>query len=834
MLKKAASKNLPTDVNVTSDKIYRSLFDCAADTIFMLDRKGFVSQINKRGKETLGYNNKDFESRKLDFIILRPYRNAFNKALKESFRRKVKAITVDVQTKSGKVLTMEFDVTSVRDRDKYLCTQTHFRDVSGRKKAEDEIRYLNEHLETILGNLPYCLRVVNPKGNVVYVNKTYKKKYGVSAGEKCYRLWNRKCPCKDCIGEKAVKFNIVQKQEESLPGGEIYEKVVLPFRNRDGTVSVVEIIEDITETRMAERQAMLIGNIIQMATSDIDIRNVYKTVSEKLHELVPFDRAAIVVLKEDGTHIEIFSLWSGYKKTSMAAGVYPLKGTVSEKVMKSGKPLLVEDVVNSKYWTLNKLAKEGIRSYLAIPLLYKGQCMGTLAVSSSKYKAFIEKDIHILETVAPHLAVAVANTNMFIQLANKQAGLQSLNALILRQNATLEEINRTLEYKVQERTKYLEDHIKALDNNLRIMEQFAHLELTEEKIYRLIAGELLTTEPGDGKYAQMLILFCKKDDSVLAGRLLFSAKGEIITHPDSIGLEDVDHIVLNQKINDTYYFNAEKSTDTESASGAKPPQFNKAILEKVGEIKNGVFCKIKDVSGNRGVVAVFNAGRKVGESDAKILSSYGLTLAFLKSINDKIHELKETYDKTLTLISNAVELRDAVTAAHTERVKHYCIEIGMKLGYTDGELVHLKWGAILHDIGKLGVPDNILMKRDALNDVEIEVVKKHTVIGAKFIETLDFLKKAKDASMYHHEHYNGGGYPEGLKGEQIPMDARIVALADVYDAMTSQRPYRQALSDEDVDKLIRKNAGLQFDPRVVAAFFDIKDKILAIKKKYIR
>ena len=147
--------------------------------------------------------------------------------------------------------------------------------------------------------------------------------------------------------------------------------------------------------------------------------------------------------------------------------------------------------------------------------------------------------------------------------------------------------------------------------------------------------------------------------------------------------------------------------------------------------------------------------------------------------------------------------------------------------------MHLKWGAILHDIGKLGVPDNILMKKDTLTDDEIEVVKKHTVIGAKFIETLDFLKKAKDASLYHHEHYDGSGYPKGLKGEQIPMDARIVALADVYDAMTSQRPYRKAISEEEVDTMIKENAGSQFDPQIVKAFFEIKDKIVEIKKKYI-
>ncbi len=833
MSAKIDSKNVTANVKEPSGAIYRTLFDYAADTMFMLDNRGFVKLINKRGKDTLGYDTKDFAARKLDFIILKPYRNVFIQTLKESLKREVETVSVDVQTKSGKILNMELDVTSVKERGKYLYTQAHFRDVSRRKKAEDEIRYLNEYLETILGNLACYLRVVNPKGSVVYVNKPYKNKYGDSTGQKCYRLWNRKYPCENCIAEKAVKFNTIQMQEETLPGGDIYEKMVIPFRNRDGTVSVVEIITDVTEARRLERQEKVISNIIQMATSDIDIRNVYKTVAGKLHELVQFDRAAIVVLKEDGAHIEIFSLWSGYEQTSIDVGVYPLRGTVSEEVFKNRKPVLIDDVVESKFWTLTKLAKEGIRTFLAIPLLYKGKCIGAVTVSSKKNKAFTEKDMNILETVAPHLAIAVANTNLFIQTVEKQEELKALNSLIMRQNARLEEINRTLEDKVRERTKYLEDYIKALDSSLKIMEHFAHLELTEGKIYGLIARELLALKPHDGKYSHMLTLFCKKGSPVLAGQMLFSKKGEIVTHPDTIELEDFDQVVMNQKIKDTYYFNSTKLTDNKGKSGSKPPQFNKAIREKVGKIKNGVLCKIKDVSGNVGVVVVFNTDREVGEYDTKILSSYCVTLAFLKSINDKIQELKETYDKTLTLISNAVELRDAVTAAHTERVKQYSIEIGMKLGYKDNELVHLKWGAILHDIGKLGVPDNILMKKDALTDDEIETVKKHTTIGAKFIETLDFLKKAKDASMYHHEHYDGSGYPKGLKGEQIPMDARIVALADVYDAMTSQRPYRKAVSEEEVDTMIKENAGSQFDPQIVKAFFEIKDKIMEIRKKYI-
>lgn len=798
-----------------TDGLYKILFDYAADSMFMLNRQGRVKLVNKRGESILGYNTGDLRDKKFDFIILKPYRNIFNKALKESIQHEVDTIEIDVQTKTGKVLNMELDITGVKQNGKYLYTQVHFRDVSRRKKAEDEIRYLNDYLETILGNLECFVRVLNPKGNVLYVNKAYKKRFGREAGgERCYCVWDKKLPCKDCIAEKAVKYFKSQRKEEVLQTGEVYDTIAIPLKNRDGTISAIEMITDITESRRLQQQETLINSIIRLAVSDIDIRKVYRNLAEKLYELIQIDRSAIITLKDGDSHIEIFSLWCGSRETSVDVGIYPIKGTVTEDIVKSNKPILIEDVFKSKYWTIKKLSEEGIRTFLAIPLMYKERCIGAISFSSKETRAFSEKDINILESISAHLAITVANSNLYIQTKKAQEELK--------------EINRSLEKKVRERTEYLEEYIRALDASLKIIEQFAQLELTEKKIYMLVARELLKTKLGDDKYSHMLVFFCKKDASGIEGEMLFSKDGKICSYSQAIKIKNFKQI-LDKDIRDTYYFNLSEKGKHRS----KLPRFNKAIIEKVGEIRNGVLCKIKDVKGNPGMVMVFNTDREVGEYDAKILESYCITLALLKSIHDNIQELRKTYDNVLTVISNAAEMRDAVTGAHIERVKHYSVEIGKKLGYTNSALVYLEWGAILHDIGKLGIPDSILLKKGLLDDKEIELIKEHTVIGAKFIESLDFLKKAKDVTLYHHERYDGTGYPKRLKGKQIPLDARIVALADVYDAMTSQRPYRKAISQEEVDKMIKENAGSQFDPQVVKAFFEIKDKIMEIKKKYI-
>mgnify|MGYP001599780595 FL=1 len=829
-----------TNTSCISDGLYKILFDYAADSMFMLDRQGRVKLVNKRVENILGYNTGDLKDKKLDFIILKPYRNMFNKALKESIQHEVDTIEIDVQTKMGKVLNMELDITGVKQNGKYFYTQVHFRDVSRRKKADDEIRYLNDYLETILGNLECFVRVLNPKGNVLYVNKAYKKRFGREAGERCYSVWDKKLPCKECIAEKAVKYFKSQRKEEILQTGEVYDTIAIPLKNRDGTISAIEVITDVTMARGLEQQKTLIGNIIHTVASDIDIRNVYKTVAEELLKLIQFDRAAIVVIKEDGKHIEIFSLWSGYKRTSVDVGIYPLEGTALEEIVKTNKFLLVEEVAKSRFWTLKKLAKEGIRTFLAAPLLYKGRCVGGITISSKRNRAFTDRDIGILESIAPHIAIAVANTSLYIQVKNTQEELKTLNVQIIRQNIELEEINKKLGDTVRERTKHLEKYITTLDANLNLVESFTQIELTEEKIYMQIARELLTIEPDDGKYTHLLIFFCEKGTPKIEGHMFFSKGGAVLRSSDIIKLEGWDQIVLNQRVKRSLFFNyagqnIQKPVCPSGGDKSKMrfPEINKIILEKVGKIRNGVMCKIKDIGGNIGLVATFNADKEVSEHDVKVLETYCITLEFLKSIHDNVEELHKTYDNTLTIIANAAELRDAVTGSHIERVKHYCVEIGKKLGYTDSDLVHLKWGAILHDIGKLGIPDSVLLKKGILNYDEMKIMKEHTIIGANFIETLGFLKRAKYASLYHHERYDGTGYPKGLKGEQIPLDARIVAIADVYDAMTSERPYRKAISNEEVDRIIKENAGSQFDPRVVNAFFDIKDKILEIKQKYI-
>jgi len=183
-------------------------------------------------------------------------------------------------------------------------------------------------------------------------------------------------------------------------------------------------------------------------------------------------------------------------------------------------------------------------------------------------------------------------------------------------------------------------------------------------------------------------------------------------------------------------------------------------------------------------------------------------------------ELFQAYDATIEGWSRALELRDNVTEGHTQRVAVLTVKLARLFGLSDAELVQVRWGALLHDIGKMGIPDGVLLKDDALTEAEWVVMKKHTVFAFEMLSPIRYLRLALDIPYAHHEKWDGSGYPLGLKGEQIPLAARIFAVVDVWDALRSDRLYRTSWSAQKVRKHLRSLAGTHFDPHVVKVCLD--------------
>ena len=180
-----------------------------------------------------------------------------------------------------------------------------------------------------------------------------------------------------------------------------------------------------------------------------------------------------------------------------------------------------------------------------------------------------------------------------------------------------------------------------------------------------------------------------------------------------------------------------------------------------------------------------------------------------------------------------MEFRDDKTGEHIKRIGKYCVALAKALGLPSERQKELFYASSMHDMGKIGVPDYILFKAGPLSPEEFEMMKQHTIIGARILSGSQhpILKLAEVLAVTHHERWDGKGYPHGLIGEEIPLEGRICALADFFDACTSPRVYRPPLDYEDVLAMIREESGKHFDPRVVQTFFDILPEILAIHKE---
>jgi len=189
---------------------------------------------------------------------------------------------------------------------------------------------------------------------------------------------------------------------------------------------------------------------------------------------------------------------------------------------------------------------------------------------------------------------------------------------------------------------------------------------------------------------------------------------------------------------------------------------------------------------------------------------------------------------TIYRLSMAAEYKDEDTGAHIRRVSRYSAAVARRMGLDDSTIEAILYAAPMHDLGKIGIPDLILVKPAKLDPAEWEIMKQHTVIGAKILTGSDaeFIRLGETIAQHHHEKWDGSGYPNGLKGEEIPIAARITAIADVFDALTSKRRYKEPFSVEKSLAIIREGRGSHFDPDVVDAFFAIQDEILTIKEQY--
>jgi putative nucleotidyltransferase with HDIG domain len=277
---------------------------------------------------------------------------------------------------------------------------------------------------------------------------------------------------------------------------------------------------------------------------------------------------------------------------------------------------------------------------------------------------------------------------------------------------------------------------------------------------------------------------------------------------------------------------AESCEPVLTTNAQEDPRFVDQVSIAAHQLRSIICAPLKIKDQLIGVIYVDNRVRSglFRESDLELISAFANQAAvaidnadLFDRLQKSNRELEKAYQATLEGWVRALDLKDKETEGHTQRVTVLTERLARSMGVDGDALIHIRRGALLHDIGKMGIPDSILLKPGELTEDERALIRQHPVFAYQMLSPIEFLRPALDIPYCHHEKWDGTGYPRGLKGMQIPFAARVFPVVDVWDALVSDRPYRKGLPPSEVRQRIKADAGKHFDPNVVKSFLDLKD-----------
>jgi len=505
-----------------------------------------------------------------------------------------------------------------------------------------------------------------------------------------------------------------------------------------------------------------IGNTIN---STLKMEKVSQIVLDSSIEMLNAQAGSIMLIDEDKQEMRVL-VECGLSEVMQRNRRINRDEGISGEVASSGKPLIILKSEAESCSGSDSSGKE-IRSAICVPLKTKGRTIGVLnIIGKNDGDDFTHEDLEILEILASKAAGGIHNANLFLSLQQKARELEALYRIGTTITSSTEK-KRVLTEVLKSARKLL----KAKKGSLMLLDK-ERGELSIEVAYGLPKKIVKIARPKLGEGIAGKVALEGKPRLMLKGiRESESKKSERETHeiPSAIS------VPIRIKDNLIGVLNVSDREDEENFS-----------TESVDLLM---------MLANQAAVALENSRL--------------------------LQELHELFVESITALANAIDARDPYTRGHSQRVTEYSLRICRHLPLSQEEIDYIQYAALLHDIGKIHIRDDILHKPGKLSESEFEEMQKHPAYGAKIMEPVKRFRTILPYMFHHHEKFTGKGYPYHLKGEEIPLAARIIAVADAFDAMTSDRPYRKGFSQEDAIKELERNAGTQFDPMIVEIFIRI-------------
>ncbi|NUM47085.1 MAG: PAS domain S-box protein, partial [Anaerolineales bacterium] len=689
-------------------------------------------------------------------------------------------------------LVMERTTELTRTNDELTRINTQLRtEISDRKMAEAALTVREEHFRAMIENAPDGIVLLGADSKIKYTSHSTERILGYNPAQVLGRNPSDLTHPEDApelitlLGELLQKpHRVITTQYRFLHADGSWHWIESTINNQLAVKNVNAIVfnyRDITDRKAVEAKvaheaarAEALLSIASKLNTQLKLETVLQTLCQSAAHALKTPIAMVYLY--DAIQ-QVFNFASGFGlPADYKSNVRPVPLAIYESFKFDGKLTYVEDIqlVPAAYDLISE-SVVNIRSVVGVNLMRGNQLIGSItACSLGEERHFTADEISLLQGLADQAAQAISNARLYEEAQSRLLNMQALHRIDTIINNTLD-LNLTLKFILEQMTNHL--HIDAA--SILIASPYTNL---------------LEFGAGHGFYTE----------NIRQTRLLFG-KGL----PGKIALER--HPI---------HFIREVEQHLE------PQRFNLLAPEKFqGYYGIPLLAKGKIL----GVLEIFH--RSPLEPDSEwidfVETMAGQTAiaientTLLNNLQRSHTELALAYDVTLEGWSRAMDLRDRETEGHTQRVADMTVKLAQQLGLNDTEIINARRGALLHDMGKLGIPDEILHKPSKLTAEEWEIMQKHPTYAYEMLSPIAYLRPALEIPYCHHEKWDGTGYPRGLKGNDIPLAARIFSVADVWDALRSDRPYRKAWTSEKVRNYIQDHSGDYFDPKVVEAFLQI-------------
>jgi PAS domain S-box-containing protein/putative nucleotidyltransferase with HDIG domain len=777
-----------------SEQRYRSLFEGVPVGLYRSTPSGQLLDANPAMVRMLGYPDRESLLRvgAADLYVDPTDRQTWREPLErqgvlEHYENRLRRY-------DGTVIWVRGAAAAVRGpEDRVQYYEGSLEDITDRRLAEEQLAGERTLLRTLIDSLPDYISVKDPASRFLIVNDAYarfagKQQSGEMLGKTVFDVFPPHLAARYVQDDQAVlrhgqPLNLETEtvNRENQPRWHAVTKV--PLQNHAGeTIGLVAIARDITERKRAEEQ--ITNQVQQLSTLHLNAQKLSQSLDQA--ELASYvvetvvrtlgGKLAWLIRAEVDGAINVLTHFPADPDGPRSIGTH-LAATgsgVAAEAIRTGVPVILHEREFEPRIPPEQivvLREYDLRSLGAFPLISRDRTFGVVVACSDQDEFFTTARSEFIQTFVDQAAAALETARLFEEAEMRVQQLQALRNIDMAITASLD-LRVTLNVILDQVATHLKAHAATV---LLFDPSSQTLRFAVSRGFRSKALQKTNLRLGEGH----------------AGRA--AQERRIINIPD-LAAEMAE------------FSRSPKLPDEGFTAYIAVPLVAKGQIKGVLEVLNRTpwqatadWLGFLEALAGQAAIAIDNSG-------------------LFDNLQRTNLDLLMAYDKTLEGWSKALDLRDKETEGHALRVTQLTAHLARTMGVNDDDLVHVRRGALLHDIGKMAIPDSILLKPGPLTDEEWVTMKKHPVYAYELLSPIPYLRLALDIPYCHHEKWEGTGYPRRLKGEAIPIAARIFAIVDVYDALTSDRPYRPAWSKQKALAYIREQSGKHFDPQVVEAF----------------